>query len=124
MDGARLVARGPPLGRALRAGGAQRCASSRSGFVCWPFIQDFVVEVRAGRPAGRPNESDDVAAPYLLAVHHREAREVAVLGDDAEAVIEDDQVAVVAADARPTTTIPSAGASTGSPCGEEMSSPG
>src|SRR5688572_1260847 len=61
---------------------------------------DFVVQVRTSRPAGRSDVTDDVAARDLLARPHVEPRQVAVLGDDAEAVVEHHHVAVRAVRAR------------------------
>src|SRR5687767_5429815 len=56
--------------------------------------EDFVMEVIAGRAAGRAETSDDVAALHALALLDREAGEVAVLRLQAEAVIDDHEVAV------------------------------
>src|SRR6185436_16535796 len=53
----------------------------------------FVVEMGAGRAAGGADIADDVAPLDALLAHHRDARQMAVLRDDAEAVVERDHVA-------------------------------
>src|SRR6185503_1689166 len=55
---------------------------------------DLVVQMAAGGPPRRSDVTDDVAALDLLAVGDREARQVAVLRDDAEAMVEHHHVAV------------------------------
>ena len=58
--------------------------------------ENFVVQVRAGRAAGRADVADDVAALDVLARLDVERAQMAVARRQAEAVLEDDQVAVVA----------------------------
>ena len=58
---------------------------------------DFIVEVVAGRAAGRAHAADLLAAGDVIAGLNQHRRHVAVAGGDAAAVVEFDHVAVAAA---------------------------
>src|SRR5439155_22889194 len=58
--------------------------------------ENLVVKMRAGRAAGRSDVADDLAALHGRARLHREGAQVAVARREAEGVLDDDQVAVVA----------------------------
>ena len=56
--------------------------------------EDFVVEVCAGGAPGRTHAPDDVSALHAVTRLHGEARQMAVLRLQTEAVIEDDKIPV------------------------------
>src|SRR5229473_4054856 len=58
--------------------------------------ENLVVEVRAGRTAGRSDVADDVAAFHRLAGLHFEHAQMRIPRREVEVVAKDDQVAVVA----------------------------
>ena len=62
-----------------------------------PVGEHFVVEMRPRRPAGGTDVTDDVTALDRRALPDRELGEVAVPRHQAESVVDDDEVAVVAA---------------------------
>ena len=58
---------------------------------------DFIVQVAAGRTAGRAHLADQLAARHALAGGDDDRRQVAVTGFDAAAMIDLDEIAVAAA---------------------------
>ncbi|PAV93290.1 hypothetical protein WR25_26979 [Diploscapter pachys] len=57
---------------------------------------DFIMQVRAGRTAGRPHQCDQLAARHARAIGDEDLRQMAIAGRDALAVVDLDQIAVTA----------------------------